>query len=42
MTHASLIGTSEALHPQESLVALAKLFDFAKVSARPPASTPRS
>ncbi len=35
MTHASLIGTSEALHPQESLEALAKLFDFAKVSRAP-------
>ena len=35
MTHASLIGTSEALHPQESLEALAKLFDFAKISRAP-------
>jgi glutamyl-tRNA synthetase len=35
MTHASLIGTSEALQPQESLAALAKLFDFAKVSRAP-------
>ncbi len=35
MTHASLIGTSEALHPQESLDALAKLFDFSKVSRAP-------
>ncbi len=35
MTHASLIGTSEALQPQESLDALAKLFDFAKVSRAP-------
>ena len=35
MTHASLIGTSEALHPQESLEALAKLFDFGKVSRAP-------
>jgi glutamyl-tRNA synthetase len=35
MTHASLIGTSEALHPQESLEALAKLFDFSKVSRAP-------
>jgi glutamyl-tRNA synthetase len=35
MTHASLIGTSEALHPQESLDALAKLFDFAKISRAP-------
>ncbi len=35
MTHAALIGTSEALHPQKSLEALAKLFDFAKVSRAP-------
>ena len=35
MTHASLIGTSEALQPQESLETLAKLFDFAKVSRAP-------
>ncbi len=35
MTHASLIGTSEALHPQESLDALAKLFDFGKISRAP-------
>jgi len=35
MTHASLIGTSEALHPQESLEALAKLFDFSKISRAP-------
>jgi glutamyl-tRNA synthetase len=35
MTHASLIGTSEALHPQESLAALAKLFDFSKISRAP-------
>lgn len=35
MTHASLIGTSEALQPQESLDALAKLFDFSKVSRAP-------
>ncbi len=35
MTHASLIGTSEALHPQDSLDALAKLFDFAKISRAP-------
>ncbi len=35
MTHASLIGTSEALQPQESVEALAKLFDFSKVSRAP-------
>ena len=35
MTHASLIGTSEALHPQESLDALAALFDLGKVSRAP-------
>jgi glutamyl-tRNA synthetase len=35
MTHASLIGTSEALHPQESLEALAHLFDFSKISRAP-------
>ncbi len=35
MTHASLIGTSEALQPQESLEALAKLFDFDKISRAP-------
>lgn len=35
MTHASLIGTSEALHPQASLEALSKLFDFAKISRAP-------
>ena len=41
MTHASLIGTSEALHPQESLEALAKLFDFAKGLARTRPLRPR-
>ncbi|MBJ7535789.1 glutamate--tRNA ligase [Rhodomicrobium vannielii ATCC 17100] len=35
MTHAALIGTSEALHPQESLAALASLFDLAKISRAP-------
>jgi glutamyl-tRNA synthetase len=35
MTHASLIGTSEALAPKDSLEALAGLFDFAKVSRAP-------
>ncbi|ADP71962.1 glutamyl-tRNA synthetase [Rhodomicrobium vannielii ATCC 17100] len=35
MTHAALIGTSEALHPQESLDALASLFDLAKISRAP-------
>lgn len=35
MTHASLIGTSEALQPQENLEALARLFDFSKVSRAP-------
>jgi glutamyl-tRNA synthetase len=35
MTHASLIGTSEALQPQDSLEALAGLFDFAKISRAP-------
>jgi glutamyl-tRNA synthetase len=35
MTHAALIGTSEALHPLESLEALATLFDFSKVSRAP-------
>ena len=35
MTHASLIGTSEALHPQASLEALSKLFGFAKISRAP-------
>ncbi len=35
MTHASLIGTSDALQPQESLERLSKLFDFAKVSRAP-------
>ena len=35
ITHASLIGTSEALHPQESLEALAHLFDFSKISRAP-------
>ena len=35
MTHASLIGTSEALQPQDSLEALAKLFDFSKISRAP-------
>ncbi|MFZ0570922.1 MAG: glutamate--tRNA ligase [Rhodomicrobium sp.] len=35
ITHASLIGTSEALQPQDSLGALAKLFDFSKVSRAP-------
>jgi glutamyl-tRNA synthetase len=35
MTHASLIGTSEALRPQESLEALAHLFDFSKISRAP-------
>lgn len=32
MSHAALIGTSEALRPIESLEALAALFDFAKIS----------
>jgi len=35
MTHASLIGTSEALQPQDSLEALAGLFDFSKISRAP-------
>jgi glutamyl-tRNA synthetase len=35
MTHASLIGTSESLQPQDSLEALAKLFDFSKISRAP-------
>ncbi len=35
MTHAALIGTSEALQPQASLGALAGLFDFSKVSRAP-------
>ena len=35
MTHASLIGTSEALQPQESLEALAHLFHFSKISRAP-------
>lgn len=35
MAHASLIGTSEALQPQESLEALAKLFEFSKISRAP-------
>ncbi len=35
MTHAALIGTSEALTPQPSLDALALLFDFSKVSRAP-------
>jgi glutamyl-tRNA synthetase len=35
MTHASLIGTSEALQPQESLEELAGLFDLTKVSRAP-------
>jgi glutamyl-tRNA synthetase len=35
MTHASLIGTSEALQPRASLKALAGLFDFAKISRAP-------
>ncbi len=35
MTHASLIGTSEALQPQASLDVLAKLFDFGKISRAP-------
>ncbi len=35
MTHASLIGTSEALQPQPSLGALAGLFDFSKISRAP-------
>jgi glutamyl-tRNA synthetase len=35
MTHASLIGTSEALQPQASLSALAELFDFSKISRAP-------
>ena len=35
ITHASLIGTSEALHPQQSLEALAHLFDFSKISRAP-------
>ncbi len=41
MTHASLIGTSEALQPQENLEALAKLFDFAKVSRAPARFDPK-
>ena len=35
ITHASLIGTSEALHPQGSLEALAHLCDFSKISRAP-------
>lgn len=35
MTHAALIGTSEALAPKESLEALAELFDFSKISRAP-------
>ena len=35
MAHASLIGTSEALQPQESLEALAHLFHFSKISRAP-------
>ena len=35
MTHASLIGTSEALQPQASLAAIAELFDFSKISRAP-------
>ncbi len=35
VTHASLIGTSEALQPQESLEALARLFNFSKISRAP-------
>jgi len=35
MTHASLIGTSEALQPPDSLEALAGLFDFSKISRAP-------
>ncbi|MGB7916384.1 MAG: glutamate--tRNA ligase [Rhodomicrobium sp.] len=35
ITHASVIGTSEALHPQQSLEALAHLFDFSKISRAP-------
>lgn len=32
ITHASLIGTSEALQPQPGLGAITKLFDFSKIS----------
>ncbi len=35
MSHASLIGTSEALRPLASLGALAELFGFAKISRAP-------
>ncbi len=35
ITHASVIGTSEALHPQQSLEALAHLFSFSKISRAP-------
>lgn len=35
MTHASLIGTSEALQPKTNLAELAALFDFGKVSRAP-------
>jgi glutamyl-tRNA synthetase len=35
MCHASLIGTSEALRPVQSLGALADLFDFGKISRAP-------
>jgi glutamyl-tRNA synthetase len=35
MTHASLIGTSDALQPHENLEALAALFEFSKVSRAP-------
>ena len=40
MTHASLIGTSDPLQPHESLEALAKLFNFGKVSRAPAALDP--
>jgi len=35
MTHAALIGTSEALQPHDGLDTLAKLFDFGKISRAP-------
>jgi glutamyl-tRNA synthetase len=35
MTHASLIGTSEALQPRENLESLAEVFDFSKISRAP-------
>jgi glutamyl-tRNA synthetase len=35
MTHAALIGTSEALQPKTNLAELAALFDFGKVSRAP-------